>query len=119
MIADLWIMQQGIAEGHVIVFDMDGVVLGHLARMSLMTMKRVMVYLQVKINLMETSYVNIYNISTHPGSVSGTPEGSALLEHRVVHGQGAGPDEAVHEERTVGCVVPALDARHFLEICTH
>lgn len=47
MIADLWIMQEGIAEGHVIVFDMDGIVFGHLARLGLMTIKKTMDYLQV------------------------------------------------------------------------
>lgn len=49
MVTDLWIWEEGIAEGHVIVVDMDLAQLGHVGRMSLMAVKKYMYYLQVRI----------------------------------------------------------------------
>ncbi|XP_044740731.1 alpha-tocopherol transfer protein-like [Chrysoperla carnea] len=46
MVCDLWLLEEGTALGHVIVFDMDGVVLGHVARLGLMAMKKFLYYLQ-------------------------------------------------------------------------
>ena len=48
MASDLWLMEEGIADGYMLVVDMEGIVFGHLARLGLMTMKKFMFYLQVK-----------------------------------------------------------------------
>lgn len=47
MASDLWIQEDGIANGHVIVMDMDGIVFGHLTRLSILVMKKFMFFLQV------------------------------------------------------------------------
>ena len=49
MASDLWLMEEGIADGYMLVVDMEGIVFGHLARLGLMTMKKFMFYLQVKL----------------------------------------------------------------------
>lgn len=47
--ADLWIMEDGIADGHVLVFDMKGIVFAHLAKLGIIHMKKYLFYLQVKV----------------------------------------------------------------------
>lgn len=47
MITDLWLMQDGIAEGHSIVVDMEGATLSHLAKVGLIALKKFMFYIQV------------------------------------------------------------------------
>lgn len=49
MIADMWLMQDGIAAGHAIVIDMEGVSLSHLAKINLIVLKKFMFYIQVSI----------------------------------------------------------------------
>lgn len=46
MVTDLWLLSEGTAPGHVIVFDMEGATLGHLARMGIVTFKKFFYYLQ-------------------------------------------------------------------------
>lgn len=47
MVTDLWLAQDGIAEGHAIVIDMDGSTLSHLARVNIIALKKFMFYIQV------------------------------------------------------------------------
>lgn len=47
MVTDLWLMQDGIAEGHAIVVDMEGATLSHLAKVGLIALKKFMFYIQV------------------------------------------------------------------------
>lgn len=47
MVTDLWLAQDGIAEGHAIVIDMEGSTLSHLARVNIIAMKKFMYYIQV------------------------------------------------------------------------
>lgn len=49
MVTDLWLAQDGIAEGHAIVIDMEGSTLSHLARVNIIAMKKFMYYIQVTI----------------------------------------------------------------------
>lgn len=49
MIADLWLMQSGIADGHAIVVDMEGSTLAHLTKVNLMAMKKFLFYIQVSV----------------------------------------------------------------------
>lgn len=46
MTVDLMLIETGTCEGIVVAFDMDGVVLGHLLRMGIFTVKHFMHYLQ-------------------------------------------------------------------------
>lgn len=48
MVTDLWLMQDGIAEGHAIVVDMEGATLSHLAKVGLIALKKFMFYIQVR-----------------------------------------------------------------------
>lgn len=47
MVTDLWLAQDGIAEGHAIIIDMEGSTLSHLARVNIIAMKKFMYYIQV------------------------------------------------------------------------
>lgn len=47
MVVDLCIIEEGTAKGHVLIVDMSGVVLGHLARLGIMSIKKYILYLQV------------------------------------------------------------------------
>lgn len=49
MVLDQWIMQSGIANGHIFVLDMEGTTLSHFARTDLTAMIKFMYYLQVRI----------------------------------------------------------------------
>lgn len=48
IVSDFWLMDEGLAKGHVFVYDMDGYVLGHMTRMRLGLMKKYMNYVQVQ-----------------------------------------------------------------------
>lgn len=48
MIFDFWMYEDGIQPGHVIVIDLKGCSLGHVARIGLLQMKKFLFYLQVK-----------------------------------------------------------------------
>lgn len=50
MVTDLWLPQDGLAEGHSIVVDMDGATLSHLAKVNIIAMKKFMYYIQVKLH---------------------------------------------------------------------
>lgn len=47
MITDLWLVQDGVAEGHSIVVDMEGATLSHLAKVNIIALKKFMFYIQV------------------------------------------------------------------------
>lgn len=49
MITDLWLAQDGLAEGHSIVVDMEGSSLSHLAKVNIISMKKFMYYIQVSL----------------------------------------------------------------------
>ncbi|KAJ6634789.1 hypothetical protein Bhyg_13368, partial [Pseudolycoriella hygida] len=46
MVTDLCVMEEGTAKGYIIVADMNGVLLGHLAKLGILTIKKYMLYLQ-------------------------------------------------------------------------
>ncbi|GLG95805.1 Retinol-binding protein pinta, partial [Gryllus bimaculatus] len=46
MVIDLWLYSEGTAEGHVIIFDMQGVTFGHFTKLSLIVFKKFFFYLQ-------------------------------------------------------------------------
>ncbi|XP_031637357.1 alpha-tocopherol transfer protein-like [Contarinia nasturtii] len=46
MVADLLLAQDGIAEGHAIIIDMEGSTLSHLAKVNILAMKKFMFYIQ-------------------------------------------------------------------------
>lgn len=48
MITDLWLAQDGLAEGHAIAVDMEGTTLSHLAKVNIISLKKFMYYIQVK-----------------------------------------------------------------------
>lgn len=47
MVTDLFLAQDGIAEGDAIIIDMEGSTLSHLARVNIIAMKKFMFYIQV------------------------------------------------------------------------
>lgn len=51
MITDLWLAQDGLAEGHSIVVDMEGSSLSHLAKVNIISMKKFMYYIQVSVQV--------------------------------------------------------------------
>ncbi|XP_055854077.1 alpha-tocopherol transfer protein-like [Episyrphus balteatus] len=61
MVFDLWMAEGGAEQGHVIVMDLKGVTLGHVARLGLLTMKKFLFYLQeaAAIRLVGFHFVNI------------------------------------------------------------
>lgn len=46
----------GTASGLIIVFDMEGIVLGHIAKLGLVTLKKLFYYLQVLIIIVKYIY---------------------------------------------------------------
>lgn len=46
MVFDSWMAEEGIEKGHIIVMDLKGVTLGHVARLGLVAMKKFLFYLQ-------------------------------------------------------------------------
>lgn len=50
-------MQDGIAEGHAIVIDMEGSSLSHLAKVNIIALKKFMFYIQVRIYIVKSMYV--------------------------------------------------------------
>jgi len=61
MITDVWLYLEGSAPGHVIVLDMAGVSFGHVTRLSLGVMKKILFYLQeaMPVRLKGFHYINI------------------------------------------------------------
>lgn len=49
-------MQDGIAEGHAIVVDMEGSTLSHLAKVNIIAMKKFMFYIQVSGHMFKHLY---------------------------------------------------------------
>lgn len=47
MIIDLWQFEEGTWPGFVLIFDLDGLKLGHLARLDVQTIQQFLYYLQV------------------------------------------------------------------------
>lgn len=48
MSVKLWLMQEGSAEGHLVVMDMSDISTGHLIRLNPLTIKKFFFFLQVK-----------------------------------------------------------------------
>lgn len=48
MVFDFWMYEDGIQPGHVIVIDLKGCSLGHVARVGLLQMKKFLYYLQAR-----------------------------------------------------------------------
>lgn len=48
MISDLCIVNDGATNGYMIVMDMSGVTLGHLSKLGILTLKKYMLFVQVK-----------------------------------------------------------------------
>ncbi|GLG95800.1 Uncharacterized protein GBIM_02694 [Gryllus bimaculatus] len=46
MLMDLLLLEEGTAPGHIIIMDMDGINLGHVARLSIITYKKFFYFLQ-------------------------------------------------------------------------
>ncbi|XP_062125107.1 alpha-tocopherol transfer protein-like [Drosophila sulfurigaster albostrigata] len=61
MIFDLWMYEDGIQKGHVIVIDLKGCSLGHVARIGLLQMKKFLFYLQeaAAVRLIGFHFINI------------------------------------------------------------
>lgn len=59
MTSDMCIQEEGISKGYILVGDMNGVVLGHLTRISLIVMKKLMFYLQVSFNFFFIFSINM------------------------------------------------------------
>lgn len=49
-VSDLWLLEEGAAEGHVLCFDLDKFQLGHMTRLNPITIKKFLYYLQVSEN---------------------------------------------------------------------
>lgn len=104
MSMDLWILQEGTAEGHEIVIDLSGMTLSHLAKMSPLTMKKLFYYLQVcnqtfiihfyvvyknYILLKRKTKLSAYSdniFSWFLGSNSVQTKRSSFLQYRLIHG---------------------------------
>lgn len=99
MVYDLYLMQEGLTEGHTILFDMEGGTLTHLAKCGIMTVKKIMYYLQVS---GKWSVGENRCISCLSGSPACSQKRSSFHQRRSFHGQGPCLDEAFHEERTNG-----------------
>lgn len=63
MVIDLWILEDGIADGHVLIFDLNGLVFGHLARINILGMRKFLYYLQVSLNKNQKNDLNFLCIS--------------------------------------------------------
>ncbi|KAH8232164.1 hypothetical protein KR032_001145 [Drosophila birchii] len=61
MVFDYWMYEDGIQPGHVIVIDLKGTSLGHVARIGLLQMKKFLFYLQeaAAIRLIGFHFINI------------------------------------------------------------
>ncbi|XP_017101104.1 alpha-tocopherol transfer protein-like [Drosophila bipectinata] len=61
MVFDFWMYEDGIQPGHVIVIDLKGCSLGHVARVGLLQMKKFLYYLQeaAAIRLIGFHFINI------------------------------------------------------------
>ncbi|XP_051863310.1 alpha-tocopherol transfer protein-like [Drosophila nasuta] len=61
MIFDFWMYEDGIQKGHVIVIDLKGCSLGHVARIGLLQMKKFLFYLQeaAALRLIGFHFINI------------------------------------------------------------
>ncbi|XP_039948242.1 alpha-tocopherol transfer protein-like isoform X1 [Bactrocera tryoni] len=61
MIFDMWMSEDGIRPGHIMVMDLKGVTLGHVARIGIFQMKKFLFYLQeaAAIRLIGFHFINI------------------------------------------------------------
>lgn len=61
MCVDLWLMEQGIADGHILIIDMDGCALGHVLRLGPFVMKKFLYFLQeaLPVRLKGFHFVNV------------------------------------------------------------
>ncbi|XP_011179298.2 alpha-tocopherol transfer protein-like [Zeugodacus cucurbitae] len=61
MIFDMWMCEDGIRPGHIMVMDLKGVTLGHVARIGIFQMKKFLFYLQeaAAIRLIGFHFINI------------------------------------------------------------
>jgi hypothetical protein len=48
--ADIRLSEDGLAPGYIVLFDMKGISLGHIPKVSLPSLRRFMVYIQVSCN---------------------------------------------------------------------
>lgn len=60
LIYDLWQYEEGTWPGFVVIIDLDGVVLGHLSRLDLMMLKKLLYFVQecMLIKLKEVNFIN-------------------------------------------------------------
>lgn len=45
-VADMWLLEEGSAQGQIVIIDLQGLLMGHLARLSVMPIKHFIEYLQ-------------------------------------------------------------------------
>ncbi|XP_015513350.1 uncharacterized protein LOC107219599 [Neodiprion lecontei] len=62
MVLELWLFTEGTVPGHVVIFDMTGVTMGHLVRISLTVMKKFLYYMQEALP-MRLKHVHFINTS--------------------------------------------------------
>lgn len=60
-VSDIWLREEGAVEGHIIVLDLQGLTLGHVARLEIMAIKRLLYYLQeaIPLRLKGLHFINI------------------------------------------------------------
>ncbi|XP_037812411.1 clavesin-2 [Lucilia sericata] len=61
LIFDVWVLEDGLRPGHIIVIDLKGCTLGHVARVGLLQMKKFLFYLQdaAPVRLVGFHFINI------------------------------------------------------------
>ncbi|KAG5877026.1 hypothetical protein JTB14_011944 [Gonioctena quinquepunctata] len=59
MFNDIILSEDGLQEGYIVVFDMKGVQLGHLARVNLTALRCFMIYIQVSFHLAKITVANV------------------------------------------------------------
>lgn len=71
MFNDMRISEDGLTEGYIVVFDMKGLKLGHLAKIHLGSLRAFMTYIQVEYNA-DLTLRHVVVISHFAGSSSGS-----------------------------------------------